>query len=271
MKTRYTLRVLFVGIMALLLSACAPMVITGSADVDNDAFGPKKRFAVVSISAMKTFHGEKGITQLFKDTDEIPGANSQPLIEAVRPMIVRSLGKNRNMVLVTERQVLSNRAYKAMQEDERKISKLFFSDEVNVAPGYKYFSDPKKYAQLAKALNVDGVIGIHMGFSVTTSKGGININGLSFGRKSYSPTATITAMAYNRDGKQIWEDSTVKQAEPGDKKAIFLIDFSDATGTDFRKMHPKAIEIGGKAVDVLLVRLDDSLAGKGTSSMQSMK
>lgn len=271
MKTQYTLRALFAGSLVLLLSACAPIVITGSADVDNNAFGPKKKFAVVSISSVKTFHGEKGFTQLFKDTDEIPGADSQPLINAVKPKIVRSLKSNRNLVLVPERRVLSSRAYKSMQEDERKMSMLFFSDEINVAPGYKYFSDPKKYAQLAKELNVDGVIGIHMAFSIMTSKGGVNINGLSFGRKSYSPTATISAMAYDREGRQIWEDSTVKQAEPGDKKAIFLIDVSDVTSTDFRKMHPKAIEIGGKAVDVLLTRLDDSLSGKGTSSMQSMK
>lgn len=271
MKKQYTLRAVFVGIVAVLLSACAPMVITGSADVANDAFGPKKKFAVVSISAMKTFHGEKGFTQLFKDTDEIPGANSQPLIDSVKPTIIRSFGNNHNLVLLSEKQVLSSRAYKTMQEDERKISKLFFSDEINVPPGYKYFSNPKKYAQLAEELNVDGVIGIHMGFSITSSKGGVNINGLSFGRKSYSPIATITAMAYDRQGRQIWEDSTVKQAEPGDNKAIFLIDFSDVTSTDFRKMHPKAIEIGDKAVNVLLTRLDDSLAGKGTSSMQSMK
>ena len=271
MRITHLTRVLAVGAAALLLTACAPIVITGSADVDNRAFGPKKTFAVVSISAMKTFEGEKGLTQLFKSDEDIPGTNSQPLINAVRPKIVRALAKNRNMVLVPEKRVLTNRAYKAIQEDERTISRLFFSDEINVAPGYKYLSDPKKFAQLAKALKVDGVIGIHYGFAVTSSKGGLNINGLSFGQKSYSPIASISAVAYDREGRQIWEDTTVKQAEPGDKKAIFLIDFSDVTSTDFRKMHPKAIEMGGKAMRVLLTRLDETLAGKGTSSMQSMK
>lgn len=148
---------------------------------------------------------------------------------------------------------------------------LFMSDEINVAKNYKYLSDPAKYAQLAKDLDVDGVIGITMGFSVTSDKGGLSINGLSFGRKAYSPMASITAIAYDRDGKVLWKDTTVKQAEPGDKKAIFLLDFTDITGTNYTKLHPKAIEIGSKAVDVLLARLDDTLAGKGTSSIQSMK
>ncbi len=271
MRTKHAMRASLVGGAALLVSACAPIAITGSADVDNAAFGPQKRFAVVSISAMKTFQGEKGLTQMFKDADEIPGANSQPLIDAVRPMIIRSLAKNRNMVLVPEKRVLSSRAYKAIEEDERQFKKLIFSDEINVPPGYKYLSDPKKFAQLARALNVDGVIGIHMAFAISSGKSGINISGLSVGRKAYSPTATITAMAYDREGNLIWEDSTVKLSDPADKKAIFLVDLSDVTNTDFRKMHPKAIEIGGKAVKVLLSRLDDTLAGKGTSSFQRMK
>jgi hypothetical protein len=83
--------------------------------------------------------------------------------------------------------------------------------------------------------------------------------------------ATITAVAYDRKGKVIWKDSTIKQAEPGDKKAIFLLDFTDVTSTNYTKLHPKAIEIGGKAVEVLVARLDDTISGKGTSSVQSMK
>ncbi len=271
MKIRKIFLALVAVVTALSLGACAPMVVTGGADVEKTAFGPKKRFAVVSIAAMKTFHGEKGITQLFKSTDEIPGANSQPLLDAVKPKVIKSLTADRNMVLLPEKKVLSSKAYKKMQEDPRVMKVMFMSEEINVAKNYKYLSEPAKYAQLARALNVDGVIGIHMGFSITSSKGGFSINGLSFGRKSYSPMATITAVAYDRQGKEIWKDSTVKMAEPGDKKAIFLIDLSDATSTDFTKLHPKAIEIGGQAVKVLLARLDDTLAGKGTSSIQSMK
>ncbi len=259
------------AVMALSLGACAPMVITGGADVQKTAFGPKKRFAVVSIASTKTITAEKGITQLFKKTDEIPGADTQPLINALKPKVIKSLSRDKNITLVSERKVLNSRAYKKMNEDERKFQVLFASDEINVAKHYKYFSNPEKYAQLARELKVDGVIGITMGFAITSDKAGLSVNGLSFGRKAYRPVATITAVAYDRNGELIWKDSTVKQAEPGDTKAIFLFDFSDMTATNYEKMHPKAIEIGGEAVEVLLSRLDDTLSGKGTSSIQSMK
>jgi hypothetical protein len=35
--------------------------------------------------------------------------------------------------------------------------------------------------------------------------------------------------SYNRDGGVIWEEATVKMAEPGDSKAIILIDTTDLT------------------------------------------
>lgn len=269
--TNKPLATLILGLTALLVSACSPMVITGETDVEKTAFGSKKRFAVVSISATKDFEGEKGFTQMFQDNDEIPGANSQPLIDAVKPQIIKKLGINRNIHLIPESAVLRSKAYKNIKEDERKISVLFSTRDVNVAKGYKYINTQEKMASLAKSLNVDGVIAIGMTFNVVTSKGGASIMGFSFGSKSYSPAASASVVAYDRSGREIWNDSTMKLAEPGDKKAIFLLDFSDVTSTNFKKMHPKAIEIGNKAVDVLLARLDDTLSGKGTSSFQSMK
>lgn len=262
----------FLALIALTpLAGCSPMVITGSADVEKSAFGSQKRFAVVSIAARKTISAEKGFTQMFKDTDEIPGADTQPLINALKSKIIKDIAKDKNIALLAENKVLRSKAYKRAQEDERKMKVLFMSDTMNVAPGYKYIATPEKYAQLARELNVDGVIGITMGFSITSGKGGFSINGLSFGSKSYSPVASISAVAYDKQGQVIWKDSTMKQAEPGDKKAIFLLDFSDMTSTNYLKMHPKAIEIGGKAIEVLLARLDDTLAGKGSSSVQGMK
>jgi hypothetical protein len=43
------------------------------------------------------------------------------------------------------------------------------------------------------------------------------------------------------------------------------------TGTNFENLHPSAVEIGGKAVDVLLARFDDTMAGNKTSTFQSIK
>jgi len=271
MRNRYLILPLIAPVLALLLSACAPVAITGSTDVEKAAFGDQKRFAVVSIASMKEIHGEKGLTQMFKDTDEIPGANTQPLIDQMAPTIISAIGQSENITLIPEQQVLSSGAYRNVSEDEKVVKVLFMNEDMNVARNYKYISDPEKFAQLARELNVDGVIGVTMNFSLTAGKNFINVSGLSLGNKKYSVMASAAATAYDRDGRVIWKDSTVKQAEPGDSKAIILLDFTDLTNTNFEKLHPSAITIGGKAIDVLVSRFDDSLAGNKVSSIQFMK
>jgi hypothetical protein len=141
---------------ALLAVGCAPMMITGAAEVDQKAFGAKKRFAVVSIASLKTFQGEKGVTQLFKNADEIPGANTQPLLNKLHPKIMSSLGSSKHFTLVPEAKVLTSSGYKDLAEDARVVKVLFFSEDINVANKYKYVSDAQKYAKLAKDLRVDG-------------------------------------------------------------------------------------------------------------------
>lgn len=221
--------------------------------------------------SLKTFQGEQGLTQMLTDNDKIPGVNMQPIINKLRPKIIGALGKTRYFTLLPEDAVLSNKAYRNLAEDEKIIKVLFISAPINVANSYKYFSDEQKYAELAKDLDVDGVIGITMNFSVFSGGGKLSVMGLDLGKKSYSARASITAVAYDKKGQVIWKDSTTKQAEPGDSKAIILIDTSSMTNTNFEKLHPSAVEIGGKAVDVLLARLDDTLAGKKVSSIQSVK
>jgi hypothetical protein len=245
-------------LIGVMISGCAPMAITGSADVNKQAFGARKRFAVVSIASMKTFHGEQGLGQMFTKNDDIPGMNTQPIINQLDPKIIRALDHDKHITLLPEKTVLSSRAYKRIHEDDRVMKVLFMNETMNVANHYKYFTDEKKYAKLARELGVDGVIGITVNFSITSGKG-------------YSATAAISAVAYDKNGEVIWKDSTVKEADPGDSKAIILLDTTDITNTDFEKFHPSAVEIGGKAVDVLLARFDDTISGKSTSMFQSMK
>lgn len=267
-------RVINFGLIAVLtmsLIGCAPMAITGSADVDKSVFGPSKRFAVVSIAAIKTFQGEKGLFQMFKDDKNIPGSNTQPMINRLAPRIIKSLNHSHYISLLPERKVFKSRAYRHIQGDKRVATALFFKYDMNVARHYKYISDPKKLAQLAKQLNVDGVITVNVTFALTASKGSVSVAGLTLGKKSYSAMASVSALAYDKTGKLIWKDSTTKEAEPGDSKAIILIDTSDMTGTNFKKLQPSAIEIGGKAVDVLVGRFNDTMEGKQASFMQSMK
>lgn len=256
--------------VGLLLLGCAPRYsITGATDLDKSAFGEKKRFAVVSISSHKTIAGDKGLTGLFKNADEIPGANTQPLIDQLSPKIISVLGESRHFNLVPANTVLSSNAYKNIDEDERIMKILFTKNQINVAPDYKYISNSEKYAQLAKELGVDGVIGITATFAVVSDKGWLSINGLTLGKKNYRATSGVSAVAYNRDGKEIWSDVAVKEAEPGDSKAILLIDISDFSSADMMKLHPSFLSIGDKAVNALLARFDDTMAGKKVSKVQN--
>ncbi len=197
--------------------------------------------------------------------------NTQPIINKLDQAIIRTFGSSKYFILLPEHTVLSSKAYKNTAEDDRTMKVLFMSETMNVANKYKYISDEKKYAELAQDLGVDGVIGITMNFTISEGGGKFYLGPLSLGKKSYSAMASITAIAYNKDGKVIWKDSTTKEAEPGDAKAIVLIDTSSMTDTNFEKLHPSAIEIGGKAADVLLARFDDTMAGKEVSSFQSVK
>jgi len=246
-------------------------VITGSAKVDKTAFGAKKRYAVVTIAGLKYMQGEKGISQLFKKNENIEGANTQPLLDKLSAKILWSLDSSRNISIVPEDKVLKSSAYKKLEEDQRIMKVMFFKNEMNTAKNYKYISDPKKFAKLAKKLNVDGVIAINMSFNVTASKGGVNLMGISLGKKSYSAVVSANVMAYDKTGKVIWKDSTVKQAEEGDSKAIIVFDTTDISGTDFKKFHPSAKDMGEKAVKTLVARFDDTISGKQVSSVQSMK
>ena len=271
MKRSNAIIVSLVVLLGLVLTGCAPIALTGSATVQQDAFTKKKIFAVVTITSAKEFQGEKGMSQLFKDADEIPGANTQPIIDKLTPVIRKKFAKTKYFTSMPKARIVSSKAYKKLEEDERIHKVLFMKIPLNVASGYKYISDPQKMAQLARDLNVDGVIGVFMSFTIMTMKSGVNIAGISLGKKEYASSAAITVMAYDREGKVLWKDSTIKQAEPGDKKAIILMDFSDMTKTNFLKLHPSAVLIGEKAVDVLLSRFADTMEGKKTSVFQKIK
>ena len=252
------------------LAGCGT-VITGATDVDKTAFGEKKRFAIVTIASMKNFSGERSIFEAFKSADDVAGANTQPMIDKLAPRIVGALGHSTQFTLVPENRVLSNRAYRAAEEDPKVVKVAMFSTDLNVAHGYRYFAEPQKYARLAKELGVDGVIAVQVHFGVSAGAGGIGVRGMSFGRKTYSASATASAVAYNQKGEVVWKDTTTKEAEPGDTRAIVVIDTSGFTGADFQKMQPSAIEMGAKAIEVLLARFDDTMAGRAVERVQSVK
>lgn len=255
----------------LFLAGCSTPVITGATDVDKAAFQGKKRYAVVTIASHKNFSGERAIFDVFKNPDNVAGANTQPILDKLGPRIVSTVGRNSHFSLMPESRVLAHRAYRAADEDPRTGGVSVFTYDINVAPGYRYFSEPQKYARLAQDLGVDGVIAVQVHFAVSTAGGGANIRGFALGAKAYSASATASAVAYNQKGEVVWKDTTVKEADAGDTRAVVVLDTSMFTGADFVKLQPSALEIGAKAVEVLMARFDDTMAGRPVDRIQGTK
>jgi hypothetical protein len=256
---------------ALLVAGCAAPVITGGPDVAKSAFGGHKRYAVVTIASNRNFTGGRALLDTFKSAENVPGANSQAMIDRLTPHIMSTMAHSGQFTLMPESRVLANRAYRAATEDPREQGVAVFKMDLNVAHGYRYFSEPQKFAQLAQDLGVDGVIAVHVDFSVGAADMGTSINGISLGAKRYSSTANASAVAYNQKGEVVWKDQTQKEADPADTRAVVVLDTSTFTGADYAKLQPSAVEVGSEAVDVLLARLEDTLAGRSVARVQWTK
>ncbi len=264
--------------LVICVSGCS-MAMTGRAKVDQEAFKKEEKYALVTIAATKEFSGEQGFFQMFKDNEDVQGIDTQPVIDELVPVVRAKLAQTGYFTSVPMRVIVNSDPYKQLDEDE-KISKMgLFKTDLNVARGYKYLADKKKLASLAKELNVDGVICVNMGFSVVAMKSSLSAAAsslmggipLTVGEKEYASNVTVSLVAYDADGNLLWEDTSIKQAEPGDEKAIVLLDISDLTETNFEKMHPSAVLVAGYAVDVLVKRFQDTMEGKKTSIFQQIK
>jgi hypothetical protein len=255
---------------ALFFSGCA-MAITGSAKVEKECFTKQKTYALVTIAASKEFAGEQGFFQMFQKNEDIAGIDTQPVIDELVPIIRAKLAQTGYFTSVPMKQIVNSKPYLKLPEDEKIQQVAFLKNELNVARGYKYFDDSQKLAQLARDLGVDGVLCVQMNFSVVSMKSELYIAVIAVGKKEYASSAGISVVAYDTEGNILWKDSTMKQAEPGDKKAIVLLDTSDLSGTDFEKMHPSAVLVGSHAVDVLVQRFQDTMEGKKTSVFQKIR
>ena len=293
---KHTFGIYILTIMAgLIVSGCATLIPTNTPSIDIKSFDPSKKFAVISIASLKSFEVEKGMSQMFKSPDAIPGANTQTLINNLAPHIIHVLGSSKHYTLLPEDIVLKGKAYRYLAEDEKTMRVLLSRKTMNVANGYKYIADEEKYSVLAPYLGVDGVIGITMQFAIFPSKSYFatagstlargsyremqydavqKMNELSesnLGKRSYSAVASISVIAYNNHGELIWKDSFVQEADPNDVDAIIELNTSGITNADFEKFQPSALKIGEQSVDALLARFDSMMAGNEISRMRSIK
>jgi hypothetical protein len=258
-------------IIALSASGCSSITESDTPHVNRNFFGAKKTFAVVSLASYRIIPEAKGMSQIFRSADAIPGANSQTIINKLDPILIRTLGSTKHFTLLPENKVQKSNVYKNLAEDERVTDELFMSDKINVANKYKYVSDKQTYAQLAQDLDVDGVIGIMMHFVISPGNRSISRMGLSLGMQNYNVMVSISVIAYNKNEAVIWQDSTIQGVDPNDANANILINTSGMTSADFQKFYPSAIETGGKAMDSLLARLDAMMIGNEISPMRRIK
>ncbi|GAB4388526.1 MAG: hypothetical protein Kow0025_08360 [Thermodesulfovibrionales bacterium] len=256
-------------LLGFILGGCAAAPTGGKTMVQEDAFGSRKMLAVVTIASVRQIQGEKDFARMFKRSDNMPGAHTQPIINHLGPKMIKALAQSRHFVLLPENRVLRNKSYKALEEDRRADWSLFKAEPITVARRYKYFSDPRKFAQLAEALHADGVISVLMSFTIQSEKAFPGGDSPPPAMKDYAMVLVLTAQAYDRTGAVIWRDTVVEETDLGGMKAIIPEDLSDMRNTDLADLRPLAVEAGERAIQALVGRFRDAVEGPAATAQDA--
>lgn len=209
-----------------------------------EAFGRSKSYAIVSIAASPEIGnmGERQntITGLLKAASSDSGytCDADDILRDTLPIFQRGFTSSQSFRLKPN--VTKTSSYSQMSADKAKM----FMTTFKVAQGYKYFSDEKKCASLAKSLNVDGVICIMVHYGYVFN--GVNFAGL-IGGGVHKAVVHLTVVAYDKNGTVVWNDHVVGTSD-------------DSIGTvseavNFKKLHPLLLNASGNAVKELLKNL----------------
>ncbi len=130
---------------------------------EKQAFGPEKNYAVVSIYADKDIEKEGDSETLAGTYKALSGKaayfySAEDALNASAPSIRRELASSNHYRLVPQRRVLTDAAYRRVEPDVQ--AKL--AEKRQLASGYKYLWDPQKLGGLARDLDVDGVVTVHV-------------------------------------------------------------------------------------------------------------
>lgn len=244
---------LFVGIAVImfLFAGCAT-TITPGAKIDTESFSKIKKIAIVTIAGTKEIKAKKGVFQSFKD---VPEQNTQPVIDKLRPEVINAFQKSKHLKVESEKRVLKAAAYRHLKADEPVQKVAVWTLDFNTAQGYKFIRDPEKLSKLAKDLNVDAVVAVRMNFWVNSGVAG----GFGIGVKRFKVVTGLYAVAYDKNGKEVWTDSVHESSELADSQFVFI---ADVRNVDFEKLKPHAFNSAKEALGVLVGRLDDGLDGK---------
>ena len=180
---------------------------------EKQAFGYDKTYALVSIYADKniTKEGEAatavGMIKALAGKAAY-GQSAEDAFNASASLIGQELASSRHYRLAPAIGVLDHPAYQDVLSDPQ--GKL--SEKRHLAPGYKYLWDNKKLGKLARDLNVDGVITVHVQYRY--KHWGTNFGGLTSTGKT-SPVIGMTVRFYDRGGQPVWTYADKKYLTEG--------------------------------------------------------
>lgn len=233
------------GRVVVLLSAF--VTLAGCAGtIKPEAFGRGKSYAIVSIAATPDIGNmgqrQNSITGLVKAASSDSGysCDAADIFRETLPIFQRGFTASKSFRLKPEGAVIKSGAYAGMTTDKPTV----FMTTFKVAPGYKYFSDEKKLAALAKSLNVDGVICITVNYGYVYN--GVNIAGL-VGGGVHRGVVHLTVVAYDRNGSVVWNDHVAGTSVDSIGTASEVV--------NFKKLHPLLLNASDIAVKDLLKNL----------------
>jgi hypothetical protein len=194
------------ALLVLLLSGCATSVYKA------DALTPVKRYAVVSIAAAEDIEGGSpgmgvslsGLVKAVMSKDSGFSHSSAKILEESAPRVVKALAAQKKFTVLPDKVAKANAGFKAATSDEPILKFGFLQSRYNVASGYKFFADDQKFAELARKMKVDGVIGVRLFYKAGESKVGV---GGVLAAGTHSGITRMEVWAIDGSGQRIWADT----------------------------------------------------------------
>ena len=171
-----------------------------------EAFGKKKRFAVVTIVSSPKISGNSGngsITGMVKAVGkEFRGytGDAEKVFKASIPIVMSELKKSRHFTLVPENKVIRSKRYRALEGDPPKIMWA----KMLVAKGYKYFGKSK--FQLYGQGDAGGRRDKREPTTTATASTGVNAAGI-VSAGYHKAQVLLTIYAVDRDGSIVWRET----------------------------------------------------------------
>lgn len=227
------------ALLVLLLSGCATTVYKA------EALTPAKRYAVVSITAAESIEGGSrpgmgltlsGLIKAVASKESGFTYSSVKILEESAPQVVKALASQDKFTVLPEKATKANAGFKAATSDE--------SSGYNVAPGYKFFADDQKFAELARKMKLDGVIGVRLHYATGESKFGLN-GMLAVGK--HSGITRMEVWAVDASGQRIWADTFSETS----KDSVGFV--GDAV--NFVTLHPLLMQSTDAVVVAMLEKL----------------